>query len=149
MVHDGWPDAEKLRDLSERAAFESTDGGVTWERIPGTARFGTGDVTLTLPDGRWLVTGGNWPLDVPDEVLKDHSFSPIALQIGPFLQVANADGCLPILSEPSHDSEEFACMAERVLLTDLVDATEADGTTWHSVRTPAGIEGWADGRHLE
>ena len=56
---------------------------------------------------------------------------------------------LPIQAEPSSDSEDLACMAERVLLTDLAEASEVDGATWHRVRTPAGVEGWADSRYLE
>ena len=57
--------------------------------------------------------------------------------------------CLPIRTEPSSSSEELVCTAERVLLTDLAEVSEVDGITRHSVRPPAGIEGWADGRYLE
>ena len=59
------------------------------------------------------------------------------------------DGCLPIRAEPSPDVEELACMAERVLLTDHGDVAMDEGTTWHRIRTPAGLKGWADGRYLE
>ena len=40
-------------------------------------------------------------------------------------------------------------MAERVLLTDLGDVITDEGMTWHRVKTPAGVVGWADGRYLE
>ena len=68
---------------------------------------------------------------------------------GPFLQVTGVEGCLPIRAEASPDAGELACMAERVLLTDLGEASELDGSIWHRVRTPLGIEGWADGSWLE
>ena len=74
---------------------------------------------------------------------------PLAIQHGPFLRVTDVDDCLPILAEPSSSSEELACAAERVLLTDLGDVVTDDGLTWHRTRTPAGIEGWADTAYLE
>ena len=75
---------------------------------------------------------------------------PIAIQRGPFLRVVDdVDGCLPIKADPSLKADELACAAERVLLIDLKETVEVEGTTWHSVRTPAGLEGWAEGRHLE
>ena len=96
-------------------------------------------------------TGEQWPVRLPRDVLKPGYalWLTLAIQRGPFLQVTGVDGCLPVLAEPSASSEELACMAERVLLTDLAEASEADGRTWHSVRTPAGVVGWADGRYLE
>ena len=145
-------DAENYGDLGKQAAFESTDGGVTWERIPGAGLSGTRTVALTFPDGRWLVSGGNWPLDIPNEVLEGyHEFIPIALQIGPFLRVTGmGEGCLPIRADPSPDTEELACVAERVLLQDQGgDVITDDGVTWRKVKTPAGVVGWADGRYLE
>ena len=73
-----------------------------------------------------------------------------AVQFGPFLRVADdLDGCLLVLADHSPNAEELDCMASRVLLTGLGETIELEGTTWHSVRTPAGIEGWADGRYLE
>ena len=109
---------------------------------------------LPFPDGRlfhwWQLrdpeTGEQWSVRKPPDVL---TFLPLAVQRGPFLRVTNVAGCLPVRAEASADSEELACSAERVLLTDLAEATEADGTTWHRVRTPAGLEGWADVRYLE
>ena len=57
--------------------------------------------------------------------------------------------CLQGRAEASPDTEELACVAERVLLQDQGDTATDDGVTWRNVRTPAGIEGWADGRYLE
>ena len=114
---------------------------------------------LMLPDGRLLQgltvidpeTGERGVIELPPaEVPRSEDGRLfLAIQRGPFLRVTDVDGCLPIWAEASHDSEELACMAERVLLTDTGETTELDGATWHSVRTPAGIEVWADGRYLE
>ena len=52
-------------------------------------------------------------------------------------------------AEASPDTEELACVAERVLLQDQGDTATDDGVTWHKVRAPADTEGWADGRYLE
>lgn len=96
-------------------------------------------------------TGEQWPVKLPYDVLSLDNLHllPIAIQRGPFLRVVNVDDCLPLRAEPSHDAEELACAVERVLLTDLAEAMELDGTTWRSVRTSAGVVGWADGRYLE
>ena len=108
-------------------------------------------------------TGEEWPVRLPYDVLAAGAeLAAIAIQQGPFLQVTGVDDCLPILAEPSPDAEELACMAERVLLTDMGEAVQLadlvmspDPTVggfedaWHRVRTPAGIEGWADSRYLE
>ena len=72
-----------------------------------------------------------------------------AIQQGPFLRVAaDVDGCLSVIADHSPDAAELDCMAGRVLLTDLGETVEIEGVTWHKVRTPAGIEGWTDGRYL-
>ena len=74
----------------------------------------------------------------------------VIVQHGPFLHVTDVgEECLPIRSEPSSSSEELACIAEHVLLTDLGDMVTDEGVTWHRMRTPAGIEGWSDGSYLE
>ena len=73
------------------------------------------------------------------------------VQQGPFLRVVDVgDDCLSITvrAELSHDSEELACVAEQVLLQDQGDVVVNDGVIWRSVRTPVGIEGWADARYL-
>ena len=99
-----------------------------------------------------LKTGEQWPVILPYNVLNPrYALTPLAAQQGPFFpQVVGIDeGCLPIRAEASHDSEELICMAEGVLVTDLDESVERKGTTWRSVRTPAGLKGWANGRHLE
>ena len=106
--------------------------------------------TLYWPTIQDPVTGEEWPIRLPYEVLRSGDILlPLAVQRGPFLRVVDVADCLPVLSDPSLDAEELACAAERVLLTDLGEASEVDGRTWHRVRTPSGIEGWADGRGLE
>ena len=105
---------------------------------------------LHWPTIRSVETGEEWPIAFPGESLMlGDSFIPRLVLQGPFLRVIDVDDCLPIRVAPSPDAEELACAAERVLLTDLAEASEADGMTWHRVRTPAGIEGWANGRYLE
>ena len=95
-------------------------------------------------------TGEQWPILLPYEILRSGDLLlPLAVQQGPFLRVTGVDGCLPIRAEASAAAGELACMTERVLLTDLGEALGVDGVTWHRVRTPAGLEGWADGRYLE
>ena len=74
----------------------------------------------------------------------------VGVQYGPFLRVVDVgENCLSIRAEPNTDAEVLACVAERVLLTDLDEAMGLDGTTWRRARTPAGIEGWSDSRYLE
>ena len=79
------------------------------------------------------------------------SISPsVIVQHGPFLRVINVGGdCLPLRVDPLPEAAELACVAERVLLQDQGDVVTDDGVTWREVRTPAGIEGWANGRYLE
>ena len=79
------------------------------------------------------------------------SFIPRLVLHGPFLRVVDVgDGCLPIRTGASPNAEELACAAERVLLQDQGgDVITDDGVTWRSVRTPAGIKGWADDQFLE
>ena len=102
------------------------------------------------PTIRDLQTGEERPVRLHRDVLMPgETLNPIAVQRGPFLRVVDVGDCLPVLSDQSLDAEELACAAERVLLTDLGEASEVDGITWHRVRTPSGIEGWADGRWLE
>ena len=106
--------------------------------------------TIDWPAIRDPDTGEQWPIRLPHNVLQPgYILVPFAIQHGPFLQVTDVDGCLPIRAEPSPAAEDLACMVERVLLTDLAEASEVDGATWHRVRTPAGVEGWADSRYLE
>ena len=118
------------------------------------------DSSMPIPSQfyRHYLPGDDPPAEVWPEYWPDHRDPPyymedfiiLGVQHGPFLRVTGLEkGCLPIRAETSTDSEELACAAERVLLTDLVEASEADGVTWHKVRAPAGIEGWADGRYLE
>ena len=131
----------------------ATESDVDWNSIPLKS-----DV---VPFSR-VVPLVNWPtiydtgsgliqaLALPGVWYFEEEFSPfVGLQYGPFLQVSGVDDCLPIRAEASADGEELACATERVLLTDLAETSEMDGATWHRVRTPAGIEGWADGRYLE
>ena len=91
------------------------------------------------------------PIKLPSQVFQlRHGMSILAAQRGPFLRIVDLEGgCLPLMSEASSEAEELACVVERVLLTDLGDVITDEGVTWHRVRTPAGIEGWADGRYLE
>ena len=101
-----------------------------------------------------------WPIRLPADVLTlGNMLLPAAVQQGPFLRVVDVgEGCLPIVAEASLEAEELACAAERVLLTDLGGMAEEasrshvydiERMTWRKVKTPAGIEGWADSRHLE
>ena len=90
-------------------------------------------------------TGEQWPIRLPSEVFNPgYEIRILAIQQGPFLRVVDVDDCLPIRAEPSPDAGELACMAERVLLTDLGETTELEDATWHKARTPAGLEGWAE-----
>ena len=110
-----------------------------------------GNAPQNWPTIRDPETGEQWPIRLPYDVLSLGDFFPrhIAVQRGPFLRVVDVGDCLPVVAAPSLDAGELACAAERVLLTDLGEVSEVDGTTWHRVRTPSGIEGWADGRWLE
>ena len=100
----------------------------------------------------------DWPIDSHIRYYLEE-FVRLGVQQGPFLRVAGVgDDCLSLRAEPSPDAEELACAADRVLLTDLGGVVEAgtfpyvydiERVTWLSVRTPVGIEGWADGRYLE
>ena len=96
-------------------------------------------------------TEEQWPIRFSYEILSlgNVRLLPVAIQHGPFLRVTDVDDCLPIRSEPSPESEALGCMAERVLLTDMDEASEVDGRIWLKVRTPAGIEGWSSSRYLE
>ena len=97
-------------------------------------------------------TGEQWPIQLPHEVLAldNLQLQPVAIQHGPFLRVVDiGENCLPLRSDSSPDADELACVAERVLLQDRGDRATDDGITWHRVRTPAGVEGWADGSYLE
>ena len=102
----------------------------------------------TIRDSKTLE---EWPVRLPFDVFRPgDTLVPVAVQLGPFLRVVVVgDDCLPLRAEPSLEAAELACVAERVLLTDLDEAMEIDGTTWRRARTPAGIEGWADSRYLE
>ena len=132
----------KAEDLLGGAAqSESSAFSGDHEILPG----------LYWPTIRDSETGEEWPIAFPEEVLRlgDSFILRLALH-GPFLRVTGVDGCLPVRASHSPDAEELACAAERVLLTDLGgDVITDDGPTWRMVRTPAGIEGWADGRYLE
>lgn len=109
------------------------------------------DTGLPWPTIRDPDTGGQWPILMPYEVLRGgYTLRLLAMQQGPFLRVVDVgDRCLPVKAKASPDVENLDCAAERVLLTDLAEASEVDDTTWHRVRTPAGIEGWASSRYLE
>ena len=97
-------------------------------------------------------TGKLHPMALPPEALRinDQPYL-LAVHQGPFLRVLEVEGgCLPIRAEPSQEAEELACMAERALLQDQDgDVITDEDVTWRRVRTPAGIEGWADDRYLE
>ena len=106
---------------------------------------------LDWPTIRDPETGKQWPVRLPTDVLRPgYILQPLAIQQGPFLRVVDVgESCLRIRTELSRDSAELACMAERVLLTDLHSSGHDDsGTSWRKVRTPSGIEGWAEGRYL-
>lgn len=106
---------------------------------------------LPWPTIRDPETAEVWPIWMPADVLRTgETLILVAAQHGPSLRVVDAgEDCLPIRAEPLPDAEEVACMAERVLLQDRREASEVDGTAWRRVKTPAGVEGWADGRYLE
>ena len=114
--------------------------------------WATGDFPRNWPTIRDPETGEQWPVRLPYDVLSlDDLLWHIAIQHGPFLRVLEVEGgCLPIRAESSQEAEELACMAERALLQDQDgDVITDEDVTWHRVRTPAGIQGWADGRYLE
>ena len=96
-------------------------------------------------------TGEQWPVELPYNVLRSgYGLSPIAVQQGPFLRVVGmGDGCLPIVAEALASTTELTCAVERVLLQDLGESVEVNSLTLHKVKTPAGIEGWANDRYLE
>ena len=98
-------------------------------------------------------TGEQWPIEMPYEVLRpEEDLFPLAVQQGPFLRVIGLEeGCLPLRADRSNSSEELACVAEGVLLQTRarIGITDEEGITWYWGRTPAGLEGWADGRYLE
>lgn len=117
----------------------------------GAAAGFYGEDSFSWPTIRDPEIGGQWPIRLSPNVLKPGDvIIPLAILQGPFLRVVGVGAdCLPIRAEAAPDAPETACAAERVLLTDQGEAVELEGTTWHRVRTPAGIEGWADGRYLE
>ena len=137
--------------------YLTADGEDVTELVMEQARSCPG--CLMLPDGRLLQgltiidpeTGERGVIELPpaDVPRAEDGHLFLAVQHGPFLRVVDVADCLPVLADHSLDAEELACAAERVLLTDLGEASEVDGTSWHRVRTPSGIEGWADGRWLE
>ena len=133
----GWDDAEYSPEQLRGAAAAS----FTEEDVGDKAYW---------PTLRNLQTGEERPIKLPADVLTlGNTLLPLTIQSGPFLRVASVgDGCLPIVAEPSPDAEELACAAERVLLQDLGESAEVNGLTLHKVRTPAGIEGWANDRYL-
>ena len=96
---------------------------------------------------------GVLPIVLKGEVASRPTVHPLAIRQGPFLRVVDVgEGCLPIVAEARPDAEELACVAERVLLQDQDlggDVITDDGVTWRRARTPAGVEGWADGNYLE
>ena len=80
----------------------------------------------------------------------EYRILPVSVQHGPFLRVVDVgEDCLPIRTNHSPDAEQVACMAERVLLQEQGDVATDEDITWRGVKTPAGIEGWANGRYLE
>ena len=104
---------------------------------------------LTIRDPE---TGWQWPVRLPYNVLQaGNTLVPVAVQQGPFLRVVDMEGdCLPLMSDPSSESQELDCVAERVLLQDQGGGVITnEDITWRKVKTPAGIEGWADSRYLE
>ena len=148
LIRDGRIVGIEQGDVS---VFWTEDGERLGNEIPDHLKIVLPDVQPIPSDQvRHYLFGDNPPEGWPADRYFLETFRSAALiQRGLFLRVTGADDCLPIRSGPSSSSEELACMAERVLLTDLAKASEVDGATWHRVRTPAGIEGWADGRHLE
>ena len=126
-------------------SLEQLQGGAT------TSTAETGD-DIYWPTIRDSNTMEEWPIRLPEHVLKlGDMLLPTAVQQGPFLRVVGmGEDCLPLRADPSPQAEELDCMAERVLLQDQGgDVIADDGVTWQRVKTPAGIEGWADGRYLE
>ena len=107
---------------------------------------------LHWPTIRNVETGEEWPIAFPGELLMlGDSFIPRLVLHGPFLRVVGVgEDCLPITAEPSLDADALDCVAERVLLQEPGgDVITDEGITWRKVKTPAGIEGWADGQFLE
>ena len=147
-----WPalwlsDNEILGD--QRYSVIKVFGGAAMSLTHHTSNFETG--TWPWPTIHNIETGELHPMALPPQALHfgDWPFL-LAIQQGPFLRVADdVDGCLPVLAEPSPDAGELDCMAARVLLTDLEETVEFEGTTWRKAKTPAGVVGWADGRYLD
>jgi hypothetical protein len=73
----------------------------------------------------------------------------VAVQHGPFARVVSTGDCLNVRAEPSARAEILRCYVDGVLLQDLGETREADGTTWARVKAPGGLEGWASVAYLE
>jgi hypothetical protein len=72
-----------------------------------------------------------------------------ALAHGPFARVVSPGDCLNIREDAALDASVLACAADGVLLQDTRVTRAADGRSWRSVITPAGVAGWADLQFLE
>ena len=161
LLGDGRIAIEKLRHPSSETDrreyfWLAEDGEDLGSELPDHLQLVLPD-TSPIPSGllQHYLPGDDPPEDWPTDRYRYlfynlESVPPsVIVQQGPFLRVAGVADCLPIRAEPSSSSGEIACTAERVLLTDLDEKAELEGATWHSIRTPAGVEGWADGRYLE
>jgi hypothetical protein len=72
----------------------------------------------------------------------------LAYITGPFLRVTGAGDCLNVRAEPSATAAVLRCYRDGVLFVDN-DETKQDGTTtWRSVHTPDGHDGWASAQYL-
>jgi hypothetical protein len=71
----------------------------------------------------------------------------VAAYAGPFARATRVDACTEVRSAPSASAAVLECAANGVLFQRGAPPT-VDGA-WLGVTTPAGVEGWAETRHLE
>ena len=162
-------EAADLANLWEEQSPVAREHRISAHRFSAEALMGgAADASAVVPPGYYRNSSGflnrGW-LTIFNEETQEHTpikLPPVVLRVGeptyirgtqyggPFLRVTGVDDCLPVRADHSPDAEELDCMAERVLLQNQGgDVITDDGVTWRRVRTPAGVEGWADGIYLE
>jgi hypothetical protein len=93
---------------------------------------------------------------IPGPFAGDQSLSNreiIALQRGPFVKVTGTESCLNVRSAPAADASSLECVADGVLLLDVLHASKIASATpitgWFDVTTPDGIHGYANAQYLQ
>ena len=67
---------------------------------------------------------------------------------GAFAEVHTGGDCLNVRQDARVDSKSLGCFADGVLLQRSDVVSVVGGTTWYSVVTPSGAEGWASAEFL-